>query len=63
MELCVSLSLIIIQISALSFPFSAFTERVMNIYIMGNVFTQLKHVVLYEQSCQLKWLSLRVYLC
>lgn len=58
-----ALSLIIIQISALSFPFSAFTERVMNIYLMGNVFIQLRHAVLYEQSCQLKWLSLRVYLC
>lgn len=56
-----AVSLIIIQILALSFPFSAFTERIMNIYIMGNVFIQLRYVVVYEQSCWLKWLSLSVF--
>lgn len=53
-------SVIIIQISTLSFRFSAFTERVMNIYILGNVFIQMRYVVLYERLCQLNWLSLRV---
>lgn len=53
----------IIQISALSFPFSTFTERKMDIYMKRNVFIQSRYVVLYEyeQACQLKWLSLRVY--
>lgn len=56
-------SLIIIQFSALSFPFSTFPRRKMYMYMMRNVFVQLRYAVLYEyeQWCQTKWSSLNVY--